>query len=73
MELAKTRMVEVVQEQPDDATYEEIMRELAFQRMVIRGLEDARVGRTISNEEMARRIRTWPHRDSWRFPWRPRH
>lgn len=60
MELAKTRMVEVVQEQPDDATYEEIMRELAFQRMVTRGLEDARVGRTISNEEMARRIRTWP-------------
>jgi predicted transcriptional regulator len=52
-------MVELIQEQPEDATYEEIMRELAFQRMVDRGLEDARAGKTISNEEMARRIRTW--------------
>ena len=59
MTSAKTRMVEVIQEQPDDATYDEILRELAFRRMVDRGLEDARAGRTISNEEMAHRIRTW--------------
>jgi predicted transcriptional regulator len=52
-------MVELIQEQPEDATYEEIMRELAFQRMVDRGLEDARAGKTISNEEMAHRIRAW--------------
>jgi predicted transcriptional regulator len=52
-------MVEVIQEQPDDATYDEILRELAFRRMVDRGLEDARAGKTISNEEMAHRIRTW--------------
>jgi len=56
---AKTKMVEIIQEQPDDATYEEIMRELAFQRMVDRGLEDARAGKVISNEEMDHRIRTW--------------
>jgi predicted transcriptional regulator len=59
MTTAKTRMVEVIQEQPDDATYDEILRELAFRRMVDRGLEDARAGKTISNEEMAHRIRTW--------------
>jgi predicted transcriptional regulator len=52
-------MVEVIQEQPDDATYDEIMRELAFRLMVDRGLEDARAGRSISNEEMGHRIRTW--------------
>jgi predicted transcriptional regulator len=57
--LAKAKMVELIQEQPEDATYEEIMRELAFQRMVDRGLEDARAGKTISNEEMVHRIRTW--------------
>jgi len=45
--------------QPDDATYEEIMRELAFERMVAHGLEDARSGRVISNEDMAQRIRKW--------------
>jgi len=55
----KERMVEIVQEQPDDSTYEEILRELAFARMVDRGLEDSRAGRTISHEDMERRIRTW--------------
>ncbi len=56
---AKAKMVELIQNQPDDATYDEIMRELAFQRMVDRGLEDARARKTISNEDMGRRIRTW--------------
>lgn len=59
MSNAKQKMTEVIQSQPDDATYEEIMRELAFERMVSRGLEDSRKGRTISDEEMQRRIRSW--------------
>ena len=54
----KETMKEVIEAQPDDSTYEEILRELAFARMIDRGLEDSRAGRTISNEEMARRIRT---------------
>jgi predicted transcriptional regulator len=57
--LAKERMLEIIEAQPDDSTYEEILRELAFARMVERGLEDSRQGRLISNEEMERRIRTW--------------
>jgi len=56
---AKQKMAEVIQSQPEDATYEEIMRELAFERMVARGLEDSRAGRVMSNEEIERRIRTW--------------
>ena len=32
-------------------------RELAFERMIERGMEDARNERVISNEEMERRIR----------------
>ena len=59
MSSLKVRMAEIIQEQPEDATYEEIMRELAFERMVERGLVDSRTGRVISNEGMARRIRTW--------------
>ena len=55
----KERMKELVEDQPDDATYEEIMRELAFAGMVERGLADARQGRTVSHEEMGRRIRLW--------------
>lgn len=59
MSNVKEKMTEVIQSQPEDATYEEIMRELAFERMVERGLDDTRNGRVISNEDMERRIRTW--------------
>jgi predicted transcriptional regulator len=58
MSTVKARLIEVIQEQPEDATYEEIIRELAFERMITRGLEDARAGRVISNDELGRRIRT---------------
>ena len=59
MSTVKQKMTDVIQSQPDDASYEEIMRELAFKRMVERGLEDSRKGRVISNEEMEHRIRLW--------------
>jgi hypothetical protein len=45
----KEKITEVVMAQPEDATYDEIIRELAFSRMVDRGLEDLRSGRVISN------------------------
>lgn len=59
MSNVKEKMAEVILSQPEDATYEEIMRELAFERMVARGLEDSRHGRVVSTDEMQRRIRTW--------------
>lgn len=55
----KEKITKVVLSQPEDASYDEIMRELAFTRMVDRGLEDVRSGRVISNDEMAGRIRAW--------------
>ncbi len=55
----KEKIAKVVMSQPEDATYDEIMKELAFSRMVDRGLEDVRSGRVISNSEMASRIRSW--------------
>ena len=59
MPTVKEKMTEVIQSQPEDATYEEIIRELAFDRMVERGLEDSRLGRVVSNAEAERRIRSW--------------
>ena len=56
---AKEQMKGVIEALPDDATYDEIIRELAFGRMVERGLADARQDRVISNEDMGRRIRQW--------------
>ena len=52
-------MNEIIESQPDDATYEEIIRELTFECMVEHGLEDFRKGRVISNDQMKHRIRTW--------------
>jgi hypothetical protein len=60
MSSAKEELTKLVQEQPEDSTLEEIVRELAFRLMVERGLSDSDAGRSISNDEMARRIRTWP-------------
>jgi predicted transcriptional regulator len=54
---AKERMRALVESQPENATYDEIMRELVFARMVERGLADSRSRRVITNEEMGKRIR----------------
>jgi hypothetical protein len=59
MAMAKQKMKEIIEAQPDDASYEEIVRELAFERMVERGLNDVRNGHFISDEMMRHRIRTW--------------
>ena len=59
IQTVKEKITQVVLAQPEDASYDEIMKELAFERMVDRGLEDVRSGRVISNDDMASRIRTW--------------
>jgi len=56
---AKERMTEIIRSQPEDCSFEEILRELAFHQMIERGMQDSRAGRTISNKEMEQRIRTW--------------
>jgi predicted transcriptional regulator len=59
MSTAKEQITELVKRQPDDSSYDEIIRELAFDLMVQRGLKDSDDGRVIPNEEMRQRIRTW--------------
>ncbi len=59
MSSTKNQIIEIVRDQPDDSSYDEILRELAFARMMERGLVDSDAQRTIGNEEMRQRIRTW--------------
>jgi len=59
MPIAKDRIKEIVESQPDDASYDEILRELTFERMVERGLADSRAEKLVSNKEMGHRIKTW--------------
>lgn len=55
----KSLLREVIEAQPEDASYEEIMRELAFERMVERGLADVRAGRSVAHKEALQRIHSW--------------
>lgn len=59
MVTAKEHIAEILKRQPDDSSYDDIVRELAFDLMVQRGLKDSDEQRTISNEEMDRRIKSW--------------
>ena len=59
MSSAKEQMTKIIQKQPDDSSYDEVLRELAFARMIERGLEDSQANRTISDDEMKHRIKTW--------------
>ncbi len=55
----KMKMKKIIESQPENASYNDILRELAFVNMVERGIEDAREGRVISDEEMKRRMHSW--------------
>ena len=59
MGTAKDEMIEIIQKQPDDSSYDELLRELAYNRMVDKGLKDSEIGNIISNDEMRRRIESW--------------
>lgn len=56
---AKEEMLRLLQDQPDDSSYDELLRELSFARMIERGLADSDSGRTSSHEEMGQRIAAW--------------
>jgi len=56
---AKEKIKALVEAQPEDASYEDILRELSYEQMVDKGLADVRAGRTISNVEMKKRIAQW--------------
>ncbi|MBI2299352.1 MAG: hypothetical protein HYU66_10495 [Armatimonadetes bacterium] len=54
-----TPVRELIEQQPEDATFEEILRELAFAASVDRGMADVREGRVVSDAQMAERLRRW--------------
>lgn len=57
--IAKRRTPQIVEAQPEDISDDQILDELAFERMIERGLDDVQEGRTISSEEMLDRIGSW--------------
>lgn len=59
MTAPKDEAKKVINSLPEDTTYEEILRELAFDKMIGGGLDDVENGKTISNEELKNTIVQW--------------
>ena len=59
MSTAKEKIMQILTNKPDDSTYGELLRELVFKRVIDKGLEDSKQGRTISNSDMESRIKQW--------------
>lgn len=55
----KDIMIKVIRDQPEDSDFDEILRELAFVKMVDRGLADSDAGRVVPHDEIDQRIRSW--------------
>ena len=52
-------MADIIARQPDDSSYDEILRELAYARMIQRGLYDSANGHTVSDDDVKRKIESW--------------
>jgi len=59
MTAPKQEMKKIIDSLPEDTSYDEILKELAFDRMIQRGLKDSNDNKTISNEQMKNRIKQW--------------
>lgn len=56
---ARDRILTIVNEQASDASYDDILRELAFERSVRRGLDDLASGHQLDTVAVLKAFRTW--------------
>jgi len=59
MSLVKERMIKIIQEQPDDSDYSEILKELSFSFMVNRGILNSENNKITSHEDFLKEIDAW--------------
>ena len=56
---AKDAVREILEQLPEDASYEEIRYRIYVREKVERGLEDLRQGRVLTQEEVEQRMAKW--------------
>jgi hypothetical protein len=56
---AKARMLEILDDQPDDSSFDQLLRELAYRGMIERGLADSKAGNTISTDQLRSKLDQW--------------
>ncbi|MEE9306444.1 MAG: hypothetical protein V3V57_02805 [Spirochaetia bacterium] len=59
MRNAKQSAIEVIENLPDDSSYEDIMERLYFLQRVESGLKDIEDGRVVPHEEVKKRLARW--------------
>ena len=59
MSAVKEHIKQLINSLPEDSSYEDILREVAFARMVENGLSDSKDNQVISNNDMEHRIKSW--------------
>ena len=55
----KERILQTLQELPEDATYDDAIERLRFVQTIEERIAEADAGQTISHEEVRRRIKAW--------------
>jgi len=56
---AQERVAAIVASRPADSSYDDILRELAFERLVRRGLDDLASGRMLTTEQLSDEVHSW--------------
>jgi predicted transcriptional regulator len=51
-ETAKQQAIHLLEQLPDDATWDDVVYEFAVRRSIDRGLKDAAAGRVVSSEQL---------------------
>jgi len=59
MALLKEVTIDTIKRLPDKCELEDIMYEINFVAQVLEGLKDAEEGRSISTEELLKRVEQW--------------
>ncbi|MBF0227440.1 MAG: hypothetical protein HQK76_18500 [Desulfobacterales bacterium] len=59
MNLLKEATIESIKRLPDECSIEDIMYHINFVAQVIEGLEDADDGKSISTEELLKKVELW--------------
>jgi len=55
----KDNAKKIIDDLPEDVSYDELIKELLFKRMVERGIRDSQLNKITSDEELGREIEKW--------------
>jgi hypothetical protein len=55
----KEKVKKIIDDMPDDISYDELIRELLFKGMIERGLNDSKRNKITSDEDFGKEIEKW--------------